>query len=488
MGLYNLLLPLKLDWTPVYSCNTALRVGQRVKVNFNGKDYIAVVLSFKDNSDAPGFKVLEVSEIPQGLADISETEIKLWKFVSQYYMCTLGEVYMAAYPKYKVSTELKKPKRKIIEGQVKSVSSREKYCKPILYQGASRAQYYKERISECLETGYSALVLVPEVESATILKESIGIEEAIVFDPALTAAKRRNLANELRRGDRSIVVIGTRSSLFLPFKNLGLVIVDEEQDPSYKQTEPAPRYNGRDVACVMASLHNADLVLGSFTPSLESLYNCKIGKYSLVRGDNIPKVNLQLLDIPAEKRKHGMDGDFSKKMTEAINKASGDLIRIIRSYTREEEIEKYTERFSKDKTFQILTAQSSKHLRGESELLVILNGDSFFDRNDFRSDEKALQLFRNLSLHTSKMLIQCTTPSHPVYSAIIECSLFLDTLMSERKNFHLPPFSRIVDIKDRKTGMLVKREVLERDKSLLEQKKALYLRYGALYLIDVDPL
>ena len=488
MALYNLLLPLKLDWLPVYRCNDVLRVGQRVQVNFNGKDYIAVVFSLKSEEDTPNFKVLEVSEVPQGLADISETELKLWKFVSQYYMCTLGEVYMAAYPKYKVSTELKKPKRKRIEEQIKKTSSRKQCSKPVLYQGAFRAQYYRERINECLESGYNALILVPEVDEVSILKEEIGIEAAVLFDASLTAAKRRNLASELRRGDKGIVVIGTRSSLFLPFKNLGLVIVDEEQDPSYKQIEPAPRYNGRDLACVLASLHNADLVLGSFTPSLESLYNCKTGKYTIVRGVDTPLSNIQLIDIPAEKRKRGMEGDFSRKMTEAINKASGGLIRIIRSYTSEESVRQYIERFSKDKTFQIFTAQSSKHLRENSELLIILNGDSFFDRNDFRSDEKALQMFRNLSIHTSKMLIQCTTPSHPVYSAIIDDSSFLNALMDERKNFHMPPFSRIVDIKDRKTGMLVKREVLDRDKNLPEQKKSLYLRSGALYLRDVDPL
>src|SRR5690606_19805120 len=118
------------------------------------------------------------------------------------------------------------------------------------------------------------------------------------------------------------VIIGARSSIFLPFKDLGLLIVDEEHENSYKQYDPAPRYHARDTAIYLAHQHQAKVLLGSATPSVESYYNAKAGKYGLVKllerfGDaKLPAI--QVVDVTEASRKDEMSSYFSKALLTAI--------------------------------------------------------------------------------------------------------------------------------------------------------------------------
>ena len=118
------------------------------------------------------------------------------------------------------------------------------------------------------------------------------------------------------------MVLGTRSSLFLPHNRLGLVIVDEEHDSSYKQDSPAPRYNGRDSAIMLAAIHGSNVILGSATPSLESLFNVKYGKFEAVRLEkrfySSEDAEIELIDTIAERKKNGMKGVFSLKLIKEI--------------------------------------------------------------------------------------------------------------------------------------------------------------------------
>ena len=115
-----------------------------------------------------------------------------------------------------------------------------------------------------------------------------------------------------------MVVLGTRSSLFLPFKNLGLVVVDEEHDSSYKQSEPTPRYHARDAAIMLSGIYGADTLLGSATPSFEAEYNCRIGRFSKVSlftkyyGAQPPEV--EIIDTIWARRSGQMRGSFSQKL------------------------------------------------------------------------------------------------------------------------------------------------------------------------------
>ena len=121
------------------------------------------------------------------------------------------------------------------------------------------------------------------------------------------------------------IVIGARSSLFLPFKNLGLIIVDEEHEPSFKQYDPAPRYHARDAAVVLGNISNCDVLLGSATPSVESFLNVKKEKYGYAtitrRYGNVLMPEVELVDIKELTRKKRMKGHFSEKLLKGISEA-----------------------------------------------------------------------------------------------------------------------------------------------------------------------
>lgn len=137
-------------------------------------------------------------------------------------------------------------------------------------------------------------------------------------------------------------MLGTRSSIFLPYHDLGLIIVDEEHDTSYKQDAPAPRYNGRDTALMLARIYGAEIILGTATPSLESLYNCRIGRMKKVdlpeRYYGASDSDVEIIDTSAERRKRGMAGNFSFKLIQRIRTALADggqvlLLRARRAYS-----------------------------------------------------------------------------------------------------------------------------------------------------------
>jgi primosomal protein N' (replication factor Y) len=129
------------------------------------------------------------------------------------------------------------------------------------------------------------------------------------------------------------LVLGARSSVLLPFQNLGLVIVDEEHEPSYKQFDPAPRYHARDTAIVLASLFKAKTILGSATPSLESYYNAKQGKYGFVelhyRYNNVLMPEIELVDLQDKHKRKRMNGHFSDRLIEEMTDTLKDGQQII---------------------------------------------------------------------------------------------------------------------------------------------------------------
>ena len=128
--------------------------------------------------------------------------------------------------------------------------------------------------------------------------------------------------NVLNNKDKAQIVIGARSSLFLPYANLGLIIVDESHEPSFKQYNPSPRYQARDSAIVLAKIHQGKLLMGSATPSLESYHNADQGKYGLVslqtRFSNIKMPTIELVDIKEKHKKKMMTGHFSDRLLEEI--------------------------------------------------------------------------------------------------------------------------------------------------------------------------
>jgi len=167
---------------------------------------------------------------------------------------------------------------------------------------SGKTEVYINAIQSVLQKGKTAIVLLPEIAltAQTVQRFSGRFEKIAVMHSALTASQRNAQWHKIKAGQAD-VVIGARSAIFAPLQNLGLVIVDEEHEPSYKQ-DTVPRYNGRDVAIKRAQFENAHCILGSATPSLESLYNCKKKKYFTLlnlpkRVMNFPFPKIELIDM-----------------------------------------------------------------------------------------------------------------------------------------------------------------------------------------------
>lgn len=153
---------------------------------------------------------------------------------------------------------------------------------------SGKTEIYMHLIARALARGEDVLYLVPEISVTTQLVERLRKafgERVVPYHSKLTPARRTAAYMRLLNSSGGNLVVGARSSVFMPFRRLGLAIVDEEHDSGYKQSEPSPRYNGRDAAVMLASIHGAKAVLGSATPSMESYANALAGKYVRVRLD-----------------------------------------------------------------------------------------------------------------------------------------------------------------------------------------------------------
>ena len=442
----SVILPLKLEWEPCYSSDCRIKIGNRVRVLFAGKEYVAVVSSTDIVPDISPDKIKPVLSHETGLGDILPQEIILWRKVAEYYMCSVGEVYKAAYPSGKISLEearaatiekaLKRRDRIILsinakvarlqqrlhdkeEAAAKAKEGTKARCKvledmgriraeldltsetleaaiaerdairkgltgnmgsgtaespelsesqfkayeqihegflkgrPVLLHGVTgsgKTEIYISLAQETIRKGKNVLYLVPEIALSRQLEDRLYKhfgENLLTFHSGESGASRRNTEELLRQAagsdsDKCHIVLGTRSSLFLPHHNLGLIIVDEEHDSSYKQDSPAPRYNGRDTALMLYQIENAgggecSIILGSATPSLEELYNCSTGRHIRVvlseRYHGSEDAEIEIIDTKAERRKNGMVGSFSRKLIRHINRTldNNGQILILRS-------------------------------------------------------------------------------------------------------------------------------------------------------------
>lgn len=189
---------------------------------------------------------------------------------------------------------------------------------------SGKTQIYIRLIEQMLAQGKSVLYLLPEIALTTQITErlklhfgnDLGVYHSKFNDNERAEVWHKVLKKELK------VVIGARSSIFLPFSDLGLIVIDEEHENSYKQYDPAPRYHARDAAIYLAHLHGSRVLLGSATPSIESYYNAKSGKYGFVQllkrfgQSELPLVDI--VNIPEEERKGQMRTYFSVKLLQAI--------------------------------------------------------------------------------------------------------------------------------------------------------------------------
>ncbi len=191
---------------------------------------------------------------------------------------------------------------------------------------SGKTEVYIKLIEECLNKGKQALYLLPEIaltsQLINRLRQYFGDKVAVYHSKYSLNERVEAWKNVLNNAEKAQIVIGARSSLFLPFSNLGLVVVDEEHESSFKQFDPAPRYHARDASVVLASYHGADCLLGSATPSIESMDNVRKGKYGYasikIRYGNVLLPDINLVDIKEATRKKRMKGHFSETLFNAI--------------------------------------------------------------------------------------------------------------------------------------------------------------------------
>jgi primosomal protein N' (replication factor Y) len=194
---------------------------------------------------------------------------------------------------------------------------------------SGKTELYITLICEAREKGEQVLYLLPEIaltaQIISRLRERFGNDVA-VFHSRMSQHERTTLWMRMVQGDDPpSVVVGARSALFLPYRELGLVIVDEEHDPSYKQQDPAPRYSARDMAVVLGALHGTKVLLGSATPSLESLHNARTGKYGhaelLVRFGEVEMPSITRVDLRDAQRRKLMRGHFTRTLIDTVQQA-----------------------------------------------------------------------------------------------------------------------------------------------------------------------
>jgi primosomal protein N' (replication factor Y) len=211
--------------------------------------------------------------------------------------------------------------------------------------GSGKTNVYLRLMEEAMDRGEQVLYLLPEVALTSHVigrlqrhfGDRIGVYHHRVSPQERVERWLSVRGRPVPDGPSASCMLGARSALFLPFTRLGLVIVDEEHDVSYKQTEPAPRYQGRDAAIYLARMHGANVLLGTATPSVESYRNARVGKYGLVelpdRFGGLALPTVELVDMRAEAKERPLQGHFSTSLLEGMKEsiARGEQVILFRN-------------------------------------------------------------------------------------------------------------------------------------------------------------
>ena len=201
---------------------------------------------------------------------------------------------------------------------------------------SGKTSVYMHLIADALKLGKQVLYLVPEIALTTQLTRRLRRvfgDKLLIYHSKFSDNERVDIWKRLLYSSDPCVVIGVRSSIFLPYSNLGLVIVDEEHDSSYKQQDPAPRYNGRNAALILAQMHGAKTVLGSATPAIEVYYHALAGHYGLVklltRYGDIQMPEVKVIDTIDARKRREMHGMFSTELIDNCRKALKENEQVI---------------------------------------------------------------------------------------------------------------------------------------------------------------
>lgn len=352
----EVLLPLPVYGTFTYAVDKekwpSVQPGIRVVVPFGSrKTYTALVVGV-DTPEPKTHKVKEIIDCIDTAPVVLESQLALWNWISEYYMCPPGEVFKAAIPS---GLDLNRKTRKKPEDisplqslsvlnnaqkqafeQIKTAFSS---TDVVLLHGVTssgKTEIYIHLIKEALERNQQVLYLLPEIAlTAQIinrLKSAFG-QMVSVYHSKYSLSDRIKTWKRLLSDDQPHVILGVRSAIFLPLRNPGLIIIDEEHENTYKQFDPAPRYHARDTAIMLARQKGAKVLLGTATPSIETYYNCRTGKYSLVELNERYK-ELQLPEIIVEdirrlRKRKQMHSHFSPSLVNDIGEALANKEQVI---------------------------------------------------------------------------------------------------------------------------------------------------------------
>ena len=316
MKYVDVIIPLRFRDSVTYSVPQELEgrivPGSIVKVTVVGRSYTAVVLRVKD---VPGFdpsKIIPLRDVVK-FPPVTQANMDFLRQVASYYMCSLGEAFRFAAPSTVKALKRDKARDADVEEATGNVSGGPEpagVALPVLSEeqaqavdsirnlfssgnnvllhgvtGSGKTEIYVTLADECLRNGRSVLCLVPEIALSRQIQKRLEAhfpDRLLVYHSKQTAAHKREVYERVAsctECSEPYVILGLRSALFLPYRNLGLIIVDEEHDTSYKQTDQAPRYHGRDTALMLGRIMHCPVLLGSATPSFESLFNVQVGQF-----------------------------------------------------------------------------------------------------------------------------------------------------------------------------------------------------------------
>lgn len=492
----KVLLPLNLCWTPMYCLPEGMTVrrGDRVRVPFAGREYAGVVLGYDDTTPVNSEKILQVAEVLD-IPPVSPEEFELWDFVSRYYLCSQGEVCRIASPSAALErpplatieklaqnnwTDIRKPHLSAtLKQSVQAIlEAFDQGINVLLCAGSSRRQIFQELSRRTLESGRDVLILRPSVDGPVL-------DGSLCYASSLSQAQKRNAVHLVRTAG-PLLVEGESPAVFLPFGNLGLVIVDDEFSQDYKQSFRPPFYNARDVAYMLAKIRKAPLLLCAEYPSLESLYNCSAGRLKRIDIDDSPSTGkLEIIDIAREKLKNGMAGSFSRIALARMESTLGENGRVLLLQpwkdTSDIEIEarkNFPSAGSKINSMPLWKADRKE--LSKYSLVLLSNVDYLLSKQDFRADEYAFRQIERLRHQCPNLLIQTSESGHYIFSG----GNALEKMLSQRREFSLPPFTREVRIRN---GEASESHFLAKDAALEKRKLELLKNAPRGAVIDVDP-
>ena len=335
-------------------------VGVRVVVPFGkSKKYVGLVLAVHGN-EPQGVTVKEIETVLDAAPIVTTLQLDFWRWIAHYYMCPLGDVFKAAFPAgmKKDEGEKKRRRKNIVEqfdgtgcpgvqNQLNEwqqtafrqiLDSWQTHDITLLHgvTSSGKTEVYIHLIQQYIDEGKQVLYLLPEIALTTqitdrlraVFGENLGVYHSKFVDADRVAVYLKQLSDSPYQ-----LILGVRSSVFLPFRNLGLVIVDEEHETSFKQQDPAPRYHARAAAVMLARQYGAKTLLGTATPSIETYKLAQDGRYGYVRMDrrfsDMQMPDIEVVDIKRLKFQKRMKGSFSQTLLDAIDetlKNSGQVI------------------------------------------------------------------------------------------------------------------------------------------------------------------